>query len=99
GEEALREAVRVFVVRAEAGEATNDRAGADLTRLARAVTGEVARMRITAEGPLRRAGGELGDHDLDAVGVGEVHHAVVVGPIVFAGSDFDGAPQEPVAEG
>ena len=64
-----------------------------------AVARAIARMRVLAERPLRRRGDEFGDHDLDAVLSGEIHHAVVVAPVVLAGRDLDGAPHEPVAEG
>ncbi len=42
---------------------------------------------------------EFGDHDLDSVLRGEVHHAVVIAPVVFARRHFDRRPHEPVAEG
>src|SRR5947209_8476214 len=45
-------------------------------------------MGIFVVNPLGRGGHEFRDYNPDAVLRGEVHHAVVIGPIVFAGREF-----------
>ena len=58
----------------------------------------IARVRILVEHPFRRGGDQFGDDDFDAVLRRQVHHPVVVAPVILAGGDFDGRPHEPMAE-
>ena len=97
-EKLLRRGVYFGVVEAESGESAGGAAAADAAVDYRAVARQVAGVRIFVEHPLRRGGDEFRDHDFDAVLRGQIHHAVIIAPVVFARRDFDGGPHEPMAE-
>ena len=86
------------VIEAQSGESAGGAAAADAAVHHAAVAPAIARVRILVKDPLRRGGDELRDHYFDAVLRREIHHAVVIAPVVLARRDFDGAPHEPVAE-
>ena len=87
------------IVQTQSRKAADSRALADLAVLDGTVARFVTRGGVPAEGPLRRAGCKLRDDDLQSICSGEIHHAVVVGPVELARSHLDGAPQKPVAKG
>ena len=97
-QEFLRETFDVLVIEAEARKASRRARPGNAAPRDRIVAALEARMRVALEHPFRGRGHQLGDHDPDAVLRREVHHAVVVAPIVFPGRDLDRRPHEPVPE-
>ena len=97
-QKALCRGLGVVVVEAEAGEAADAAAAADVAFDLLAVARLEAGVGIFAEGPLRRRRDHLGDDGLDAVFGGQIELAVIVRPVVDAGRDLDGVPEKPVAK-
>src|ERR1700722_9507500 len=62
------------------------------------VAPQVAGVRILVKSAFGSTGDEFFDDYLDSIFRGQVHHPVVVGPVVLSRSDLDGRPHEPVAE-
>ena len=87
------------VIETQSGKATGGAAATDAAVEHAAIAPAKPGLRVFVEHPFGRGGDEFRKHDLDAVLRGEVHHAVVVAPVVLARRDLDGAPHDPMAKG
>jgi hypothetical protein len=88
----------IFVVQTQSGKAAR-RAGARDSRVDDTIIrSAVARVCILVKHPLRRGGDHLRDHDLDPVLRSQIHHAIIIAPVVFIGRGLDRRPHEPMAE-
>src|ERR1035437_11056707 len=98
GDESLSGYVYLWIIEAQPGEASGRAAFRDGTVRKGSIACLKAGVGIPSKGPLRGAVVEDGDDNIDSVLRSEVHHLVVIGPIIFTRCNFNCRPHEPVAE-
>ena len=97
-QELLGQRPSVFVVHAKTRKPSRSTTAGDIAVNNASIASVKTCAGILREQPLRRRSDELGDDDFHPVLRRQVHHSIVVAPVVFAGRDLDGRPHEPMTK-
>ncbi len=97
-QEGLRARPHFRIVETQSGESTGGTRSGVFRHAAIAVLRFEPGFRKHAEGPFGRGGDKFGENSFDPVLSFEVHHAVVIAPVVLSRCDFYCRPHYPVPE-